>query len=213
MTRFFTTLIPISFMESYEFECNREEVNVIVSKNLMSRNSKSNCVSIQGTDGLKNNTIEVKFDLVFPEKKVKEPIEESAVIDPFGKFIGNTFILKGLCDYQMEDVEYFKGIESVTIASKATRTLLSKEEREIVVRSGINPHIGMSKPNCYSAIGLPNNTYDFELSTKPFMKVLKFLGGDDLKIEIVKPELLNGKTIYRFILRNDFYTSLVYLKM
>ena len=32
----YTTLIPLSSMKEYEFECNREEVNVIVAKSLLS---------------------------------------------------------------------------------------------------------------------------------------------------------------------------------
>ena len=42
----FTTLIPLSLMKEYDFDCNREEVNVIVAKTLLSVNFKSNCINV-----------------------------------------------------------------------------------------------------------------------------------------------------------------------
>ena len=42
----YTTLIPLSSMKEYDFDCNREEVNVIVAKTLLSVNFKSNCINV-----------------------------------------------------------------------------------------------------------------------------------------------------------------------
>ena len=41
---FYTTIVPPSSMKEYDYDCNYEEVNVMVSKNLLLGNFKSRCI-------------------------------------------------------------------------------------------------------------------------------------------------------------------------
>ena len=64
----YTTILPLSSMVLYEFECNLEEVNVMVTKNLVCRKVRSNWINIIHTEPLgmvPRPTVEVSFDLIY----------------------------------------------------------------------------------------------------------------------------------------------------
>ena len=70
-------------MEGYDYDCNYEEVNVMVSKNLLVGNFKSKCINVVRTDPLgsaqipmeyRKKAVEVTFDMETNGKR-KEDIK------------------------------------------------------------------------------------------------------------------------------------------
>ena len=70
----YTTLIPLSSMKEYEYEYNREEVNVIVVKSLISAKYSCNCINVVADNpciifggdhcGEAKNFAEITFDII-----------------------------------------------------------------------------------------------------------------------------------------------------
>ena len=48
----YTTMIPLSTMKKYEFECNLDQVNVMVGKKKLIGNFKSKCIKVVRTEPL-----------------------------------------------------------------------------------------------------------------------------------------------------------------
>ena len=107
----YTTIIPLSSMALYEFECNMEEVNVMVTKNLVCRNVRSKWINIVRTEPLgmvPRDTVEVTFDLMSSERS----IDENSPL-PFGVHLDYPypmFLINSLLDYLVseEDVRYLR---------------------------------------------------------------------------------------------------------
>ena len=91
----YTTLIPLRSMKEYDFECNREEVNVIVARTLLSVNFKSNCINVVADSpcimfdgencGEAKNFVVVTFDI---ESKLGKDVKfETVSATSFGRFV------------------------------------------------------------------------------------------------------------------------------
>ena len=67
-------MIALSSMKAYEFDCNYEEVNVMVCKVLLIGNFKSKCINVVGIEPLGNDSksaVEVTFDGLGKEQNAK----------------------------------------------------------------------------------------------------------------------------------------------
>ena len=95
----YTTLIPLSSMKEYDFECNREEVNVIVAKTLLSMNFKSSCINVvadapyiiydEENCGEVRDFVKATFDI---ESKLGEDVKfETVSATSFGRFVNEPY--------------------------------------------------------------------------------------------------------------------------
>ena len=84
----YTTIIPLTSMKEYDFDCNQEEVNVIVAKTLLVGNLKSNCINVvrdkpsiiydEDHCGELKDFVEVTFDFI--DKGDVNPISTGGVV-------------------------------------------------------------------------------------------------------------------------------------
>ena len=110
----YTTIIPLSSMKKYEFECNYEEVTMMVTKNLVARKVKSKCINLVATEPLGMvpcPTVEVTFDLCCEHSRFA--IVNSFENRPFGMYLDRPcpiFLIKSLIDYSVskEEVQYLR---------------------------------------------------------------------------------------------------------
>ena len=79
-------------MEGYDYDCNYEEVNVMVSKNLLLGNFKSDCINVVRPDLIeipmeyRKKAVEVTFDME-TKGKHKEDIKICTVLnESFGVY-------------------------------------------------------------------------------------------------------------------------------
>ena len=105
----YTTIIPLSSMKTYEFDCNYKEVNTMVTKNLVARKVKSKCINVVATEPLEmvpSPTVEITFDLCCE-------LSRFAIINafenkPFGMYLDlpdPMFLIKSLFDYSASEKE------------------------------------------------------------------------------------------------------------
>ena len=88
----YATIISLSLMKTYEFECNYEEVNVMVTKNLVARKVKSKCINVVVTEPLGMvpcATVEVTFDLCCERSRFA--IINSFENRPFGMYLDHPY--------------------------------------------------------------------------------------------------------------------------
>ena len=70
----YTTMIPLSSTKTYEFDCNYEEVNVMVSKILLVGSFKSRCINLVRSEPLgadNKSSVEVTFDWLHKDQNVE----------------------------------------------------------------------------------------------------------------------------------------------
>ena len=128
--RLYTIIIPLSSMKTYEFD--HQEVNVIVTKNLVARKVKSKCINVVATEPLgivPCPTVEVTFDLCCERSRFDSRF---AVINtfenrPFGMYLGRPwapgapgalrapypmFLINSLINYSVskEEVRYLRKV-------------------------------------------------------------------------------------------------------
>ena len=112
----YTTIIPLSSMKTYEFECNYEQVNVMVTKNLVTRKVKSKCINVVATEPLGMVpclTLEVTFDLCCERSRFA--IINSFENRLFGMYLDHPypiFLINSLIDYSVseEEVQYLREV-------------------------------------------------------------------------------------------------------
>ena len=103
-------------MKTYELECNYEEVNVMVTKNLVARKVKSKCINVVATEPLGMvpcPTVEVTFDLCCELSRFA--IINSFENRPFGMYLDRPhpiFPINSLIDYSVseEEVQYLRKV-------------------------------------------------------------------------------------------------------
>ena len=123
----YTTIIPLSSMKSYDFECNLDEVNVMVTKNLVFRKVSSKWINVIHTEPLgkvPSPTVEVTFDLVRCECS-RFWANDSFENRPFSMHLSYPypmFLINNVLEYLVKegDVRYLRkvlveGIEPVLI--------------------------------------------------------------------------------------------------
>ena len=218
----YTTIIPLSSMKEYEFECNREEVNVILSKALLVNGSKSKCIDVvrgepfgiysDESDGEFKDSIEVTFDMLHKNKDVK--IKTNCGYS-FGKHVNKScphFLVKSHIDYPIQEEFITKMLNTSDIYSvlvdnvKAFKGFYSPTFKITVTKDGSiifdtcngNPRVrfGIGSPD-----GELNSELGFEVPSGPFKGLLKFMGPSRADFEIFKtilPEIL---------IRDEYYTT------
>ena len=110
----YTTLIPSSSMKGYEFDCNREEVNVLAAKSLLSVNFKSNCINIVEDSPYiifgdeycceVKDYVEVTFDVI--SNLGKDTKFETVGAASVGRFVNEPykhFLISSCIDYPIQD--------------------------------------------------------------------------------------------------------------
>ena len=105
----YTTMIPLSSMKNYEFECNVDQVNVMVGKNILIGNFKSKCINVVRTEPLgidSKYVVEVTFDGLVKERNSAAYVLSSGsfgrhVKDSYPHFLINSTID---CVIQEDDV-------------------------------------------------------------------------------------------------------------
>ena len=100
----YTTVVPLSSMTLYEFECNLEEVNVMVTKNLVCRKVRSKWINVVHTEPLgmePRDTVDVTFDLI-PFERNRRFVTDEFENRAFGMHLNYpypVFLINSVLDY------------------------------------------------------------------------------------------------------------------
>ena len=194
----YTTLIPLSSMKEYEYECNRKEVNVVVARSLVSVKYSCNCINVVADNpciifsreycGEVKNFAEVSFDIVTKlDKNVKF---ETICAFTFGMFVNEPykhFLINGIIDCTIRD-DY-----KDTVISEPNQTILVNDLNAFKTLHNSNFSTTVGKNGCFVfkgygdytkfTTGNPKCDEDFEIPGFSFAKLLKFIGSikDDNK--------------------------------
>ena len=224
----YTTMITISSLTNYEFECNRSEVNIMVSKKLVTDlpgSSKIGCINVVGNEpfiesdydldkGEFNETtyesVEVSFDIIHMHKNV-EVINERGI--SLGIHVNEPYphlLLKSHLDFSIKEEFVHKILnpsgalgESVLVRqTKAFKSLYSSPNFKIKI--GKNGSITFD--GSHIGFGVKHrigfkSEIDFECPRKPFKSLFKFMGSSNVNFEIIKTSLPE------FIIRDKYYTT------
>ena len=206
----YTTIIPLSSMKEYDFDCNREEVNVIVAKTLLSMNFKSNCINVVADNpyiiydeehcGEVKEFVEVTFDI---QSKLDECVKfETVGAGPFGRFVNEPYkhsLIGSRIDYPIQDD--YKDIINLTpnqtVLVDRPKAFKSFSHNNFKITVGKDESIIFEEHNGRSnvkfCIGYFDCEKDFELPSFPFKKLFKFIGAirDDTNFEITKPNVID----------------------
>ena len=215
----YTTIIPLSSMTTFEFECNYEEVNVMVTKNLVARKVKSKCINVVATEPLEMvpyPTVEVTFDLCCEHSRFA--IINSFENRPFGMYLDHPypiFLTNSLIDYSVneeEDVRYLRkviaeGVIAILFENpKPLKTPYSPNydifiEKECIV---------MCDKSCAShnkfCLGLTNNELEFRIPNRPLLYLFKFMGNAKSSLEIIESDFSE------FIMETRHYSTYAFMK-
>ena len=218
--RLYTTIIPLSRMKTYEFECNYEEVNVMVTKNLVARKIKSKCINVVATEPLgmvPSPTVEVIFDLCCERSRFA--IINAFENRPFGMYLDRPypmFLINSLLDYSVseEEVRYVRrviaeGVSAVLFENpKVLKTLYSPNydlfvEKERVVmcdKDSSGSHIS------HINLGLVNNELEFRIPSARLGRIFKFMGSIKSSLEIIESDFSE------FVMRTRHYSTYAFMK-
>ena len=221
----YTTLIPLSSMKEYGFDCNREEVNVIVSRTLLSVNFKSNCINVVADNpciiydeehcGEVKDFVEVTFDVI--SNLGKDVKFETVSATSFGIFVNEPykhFLIRSHIDYPIQDD--YKDIINLT----PNQTVLVDNPKAFKSFCHNNFKITVGKDesiifeecsgisNVKFCVGHFDCEKDFDLPSFPFKNLFKFLGviRDDTNFEITKPNVIDP-ILMGFKINSKFYTT------
>ena len=203
----YTTVIPLSSISLYEFECNLEEVNVMVTKNLVSRKVRSKWINVVSTEPLGMSprpTVEVTFDLIPSEHNRCIVIDgprrgpgEAHVFEnrPFGIYLNYPypyFLINSILDYSVEeeDVRYLRKVlaeeaNAVSIDPKALKTLYSSDFEIFVEKERIVMYDGPCGFHTKFCSGLTGNELEFRVPSEPLRHLFKFMGSFKSQLEII----------------------------
>ena len=214
----YTTIIPLSSMKTYEIECNYEEVNVMVTKNLVARKVKSKCINVVATEQLGMvpcPTVKVTFDLCCERSRFA--IINSFENRPFGMFLDcpyPIFLINSLIDYSVseEEVRYLRkviaeGVIAVLFENpKPLKTLYSPNYDIFVEKE----RIVMCDKSCTShskfCLGLTNNELEFRIPNRPLVYLFKFIENAKSSLEIIKSDFSE------FIMETRHYSTYAFMK-
>ena len=207
----YTTIIPLSSMKTYEFGCNYEEVNVMVTKNLAARNVKCKCINVVRTEPLVSiPMVEVTFDLLCENRFVIINVFQNRPLrmhlnQPYPMFLINS-VLDSLVSE--EEVRYLRRMPHTLNNSilfenpKALKTLYSPSYDIFVEKDRIVMCDHTS--NIKFCLGLVNNELEFRIPTVPLKHILKFMGSVKSSLEIIEPS--------EFVMRTKYYSTYAFMK-
>ena len=203
----YTTIIPLSSIVLYEFECNLEEVNIMVTKNLVCKKVRSKWINVVHTEPLgmvPRPSVEVTFDLISERNR---SIEENR---PFGMhldYLYHMFLINSVLDYlvQEEDMRYLrkvlaKGANAVSIDPKALKTLYSSDFEIFVEKEQIVMYDGPCGFHTKFCLGLTGNELEFRVPSEPLRHLFKFMGSIKSQLEIIESDYSE------FIMRTRYYS-------
>ena len=214
----YTTIIPLSSMKTYEFECNFEEVNVIVTKNLVARKVNSKCINVVATEPLgmfPSPTVEVTFDLCCECSRFA--IINSFENRPFGMYLDCPYpilLINSLIDYSVseEEVRYLRkviaeGVIAVLFENPKPLKRLYSPNYDIFVEKEC---IVMCDKSCAShskfCLGLTNIELEFRIPNRPLLCLFKFMGNAKSSLEIIKSDFSE------FIMETRHYSTYAFMK-
>ena len=216
----YTTMIPLSSLTNYEFECNHSEVNIMVTKKLITDlpgSSKIGSINVVGSEPFSYyddefnevfvESVEVSFDIIHINKKVKVMTTGGL---SFGMHINEPyphFLIKSSLDFPIQEEFVHKILnpgESVLVEeTKAFKSFYSSPNFKImigkdgsIIFDGGNIGFGVKH-----AIGSFKCEIDFECPRKPFKGLFEFIGSSNVNFEILKTILPE------FIIREKYYTT------
>ena len=215
----YTTIIPLSWMKSYDFECNLDEVNVIVTKNLVYRKVSSKWINVVHTKPLGKNpspTVEVTLDLLRREHS-RFWVNDSFENRPFGMHLSYSypmFLINSVLEYLVkeEDVRYLtkvlvEVVESVLIEDLKLLKSLYSSDFDIFVDK---ERTVMCDKSCTShgkfCLGLTNNELEFRIPNRPLPYLFKFMGNAKSSLEIIKSDFSE------FIMETRHYSTFAIMK-
>ena len=221
----YTTLIPLSSMKAYDFECNREEVNVIVARTLLSVNFKSSCINVvadapyiiydEENCGEVRDFVEVTFDI---ESKLGKDVKlETVSATSFGRFVNEPykhFLIRSRMEYPIQgDYKYIIDLtpnQSVLVNNAKAFKSFCHNNFKITVgkdKSIIFKEVN-GRSNVKFCIGHFKCEKDFELPSFPFKNLFKFIGAirDDTNFEIIKLNVIDP-ILMGFKINSKFYTT------
>ena len=183
----YTTIIPLSSMTLYEFECNLEEVNVMVTKNLVCRKVRSKWINVVHTEPLgmePRYTVKVTFDLIPFECNrgfVTDEFENRA----FGMHLNYpypVFLINSMLDYlvQEENMRYLRKVlvervESVLIENPKVLKTLYSSDLDIFVEKEQLAMCGKDSSGSHTkfCLGLTNSELEFRIPSDPLCHLFK----------------------------------------
>ena len=183
----FSTVIPIESLE--EYECDFDEINVMVTKNLVAREAKSKYVSVvkYWDEGRGNYHAEVTFDLIFPEdakyftKVTDSPILRSfgVYLDPYGIFLIDSSLNVDVKEGFIVPNERNRIIVETPNALK----MLCYDNLNLLVQKD---RIGVKGLSINMFVSLKHNEIDidFIVANHVLKKLLKFLPSRESTLEI-----------------------------
>ena len=195
---FYTTIIPASSMKEYDYDCNYEEVNVMVSSNLLLGNFKSKDINVVSTEPLgpydipieyRKKGVEVTFHLE-TKKKRKEDIKFFTELgESFGVYRNEPyphFFINSTLDYEIIEEDVMKlteterlksNIESVLVDNPSTFKSFWTPNCQINIEKDniIFSNCG-GNPNIMAGIGLVGNELEFEVPSCHFKKAVQIYG-------------------------------------
>ena len=215
----YTTIMPLSSMKSYDFECNLDEVNVMVTKNLVCRKVSSKWINVVHTEPLGkvlSPTVEVTFGLVRHERS-RFWANDSFENRPFGMHLSypyRMFLINSVLEYLVkeEDVHYLRkvlveGVEFVSMEDpKLLKSLYSSDFNIFVEKE----RIVMCDKSCAShskfCLGMTNNELKFRIPNRPLLYLCKFMGNAKSSLEIIKLDFS------QFIMETRHYSTYAFMK-
>ena len=223
----YTTTIPLQSLEEYDFECNKGEVNVMVTNALIESTHKDatgfNFMNVVSDGSLKECKpfIEVSFDLykkkhrrkgVHPKKPISEPISDDGLVS-FGKLVEVPYLhylITSRIDYSIRnyDAEY----KSIVVRNPLQfKNFYGHEQRIFVTENGTILFCGchlcpecdsIIQPNLFGSQSEYELEYEFkyELPNKPFKHLFKFMGPFETR---AKPKMGTQVTNFEILIRED----------
>ena len=217
-----TTMIPLSSMKNYEFDSNYEEVSIMVPRTLLDGKFGSKCINVVRTEPLgtsKKIAVEVTFDGLCKKRKNVEVY--ILVGKSFGRHESEPyphFLINSSLDYYIQEdgVGILKDsmeIQSVLVDNPSAfesfyspnfkifigneRIVMSKDDTAFLVRFGI----GLPDNKLELGEGEVPSEVPFEVPSKPFKNLFKFMGASKSNFEIIKSVIL------QFIIRHKYYST------
>ena len=206
----YTTMIPLSLMNNYEFDGNYEEVNVMVSKILLVGNFKSKCINVVGAEPLgadHKSAVEVTFDGLGKERnaEIYTKVSESFGVhfsEPYPHFLINSTLDYTIREEDVRKLNNPNGIESVLVENPSTfKSFYSHNYNIFIEKDRIVMDNGNGTFPIKFYIGLIDNELEFEVPSEPFKRLFKFMGSSKTKFEIVK------SVLPEFIIKDKYYLT------
>ena len=197
----FSTVIPIESLE--EYECDFDEINVMVTKNLVARGAKSNYVSVvkYWDEGRSNYYAEVTFDLIYPDgMKYFTKVTDSPILRSFGVYLDpyNIFLIDSSLNVDVkEGFIVLNERNRIVVETPNALKMLCYDDFNVLVQKD---RIGVKDLSINLFVFLKHNEIDidFIITNNVLKKLLKFLPSRESTLEIFNTSEFKLISIYYF---------------